>query len=104
MFKISNLFPHSCFSSTEPSLLGSGAYPFVATPEFPTTNGTVAAGVPAVPAAQAITPETWKAANPGAQSLMKEPPIAVANRTATTQFAPQGQQQVNKLNLSLVFL
>lgn len=81
--------------STEPSLLGSG-YPFVASPEFPPTNGTVAGAVPTVPGTPttpAITPESWKTTNTGPQSLMKEPPIAVANRNATTQFATQGQQQ-----------
>lgn len=87
-------FPHS---STEPSLLGSGAtgYPFVGNPEFPQTNGTVPGTVPSVPGTP-TTPaisESWKTTTAGPPSLMKEPPIAVANRNATTQFATQGQQQ-----------
>lgn len=89
-----NLFPHSY---TEPSLLGSGGtgYPFVASPDFPQTNGTVAGtvqSVPGTPTTPTITPESWKTTTTGPQSLMKEPP-AVVNRNATTQFATQGQQQ-----------
>lgn len=89
LLKLISAFLHS----TEPSLLGSGGYPFVASPEFPPTNGTVVPAVPGTPAAPAIAPESWKTTNTGPQSLMKEPPIAVANRNATTQFATQGQQQ-----------
>jgi heterogeneous nuclear ribonucleoprotein L len=78
--------------------LGSGGtgYPFVASPEFPPTNGTVPGAVqtvPGTPTTPAITAESWKTTNTGPQSLMKEPPIAVANRNATSQFATQGQQQ-----------
>lgn len=75
--------------------MGSGGYPFVASPEFPPTNGTVGAipTVPGTPTTPTVTPESWKATNTGPQSLMKEPPIAVANRNSTTQFATQGQQQ-----------
>lgn len=89
LLKLISAFLHS----TEPSLLGSGGYPFVASPEFPPTNGTVVPAVPGTPTAPAIAPESWKTTNTGPQSLMKEPPIAVANRNATTQFATQGQQQ-----------
>jgi heterogeneous nuclear ribonucleoprotein L len=78
--------------------LGSGGtgYPFVASPEFPQTNGTVPGTVPSVPGTPTtptISPESWKTTTTGPQSLMKEPPIAVANRNSTTQFATQGQQQ-----------
>jgi heterogeneous nuclear ribonucleoprotein L len=76
--------------------LGSGGtgFPFVASPEFTPTNGTVPVpSVPGTPTTPAITAESWKTASTGPQSLMKEPPIAVANRNATTQFATQGQQQ-----------
>ena len=76
--------------------MGSGGtgYPFVASPEFPQTNGTVPVPtVPGTPTTPTIAPESWKTTSTGPQSLMKEPPIAVANRNATTQFATQGQQQ-----------
>lgn len=78
--------------------MGSGGtgYPFVASPDFTQTNGTVPGAVttvPGTPTTPTIAPESWKTANTGPQSLMKEPPIAVTNRSATTQFATQGQQQ-----------
>ena len=89
-------FVSAFFFQTEPSLLGSGGYPFVASPEFPPTNGTVPGAIPTVPGTPTtptVTSENWKTSNTGPQSLMKEPPIAVANRNATAQFTTQGQQQ-----------
>jgi heterogeneous nuclear ribonucleoprotein L len=91
-----NLISAFFYDLTEPSLLGSGGtgFPFVASPEFTPTNGTVSVpSVPGTPTTPVITAESWKTASTGPQSLMKEPPIAVANRNATTQFATQGQQQ-----------
>ncbi|KAG5669110.1 hypothetical protein PVAND_017007 [Polypedilum vanderplanki] len=77
----------------KPPLLGAAApgYPFVPTPEYPATNGTVVQ-VPTAPATPTIAAEPWKAAPAAPQTLMKEPPLA-ANRTATAQFPAQNQQQ-----------
>lgn len=82
------------FLLSEPPLLGTAApgYSFVPTPEYPQTNGTVAA-IPTAPPTPTIPAEPWKPQPAAPQSLMKEPPQLAANRNATTQFTAQNQQQ-----------
>lgn len=77
----------------EPSLLGTGGtgYPYVPSPEFPSTNGTGVTGAPAV-VTPTVVPENWKQNSGGPQSLMKEPPL-VANRNGPASFSTQGQSQ-----------
>lgn len=79
--------------------MGSGGtaagYPFVPSPDFPQTNGSVPSAVstPGTPSTPTIVAESWKSNAAGPQSLMKEPPLAVANRNGPAQFAAQGQAQ-----------